>query len=154
MRTSGSRGSRLAGAILIAAFAAIQSGMGHAQTVTDRGQLVRPAPGWGWPYGPAWMPYGGYWYSPCYPFASCAAYQQFQMLERRQERSEELAREQQPPPQTRNGFPLTRHRGEATTSSDADVQPDYRGSGQTREQYRESGDFLPEFAHGKVRPGR
>jgi len=154
MSAIGRRGWPVVGAILIAASAAVQSGNGNGQTLTDRGQIVVPAPGWGWPYGPAWMPYGGYWYSPCYPFASCAAYQQFQMLERRRERSEELARVQQPPAQMLNGFPLTRRSGEAAIASDADVQPDYLGSGQIRDQYQKSGDLLPEFAQGKARPKR
>jgi hypothetical protein len=116
----------------------------------DRGQILAP----GWVYGFAPMPYWGYWYSPCYPFASCWAYQQFQTLERRRERFEELARAQQPAPQHRNGFPLGRRSGEPTTSADAAMQPGYAGSGQIRDRYLESGDFLPEFLNGRVRPYR
>ena len=113
-------------------------------------------PMWGWPYDPTLLPYGGYWYGPCYPFASCSTYQ-FQILERRRERAEELARGQQPPAvagHTRDGFPVGRRSGNAETPVDADVQPDYIGSGQVRDQYQKSGDFLPGFLNGKVRPSR
>jgi hypothetical protein len=105
----------------------------------------------GWPYDPTLMPYGGYWSSPCYPFASCWTYQQFQILERRRARFEELARGQQPPPQTWNGFPLNRHDDNAKTFADADVRPAFIESGQVRDEYQESGDFLPEFLHGRGR---
>ena len=112
---------------------------------------VPTAPGWEWGYGPAPMPYWSYyWYSPCYPFASCSSYQQFQALEKRRERFDALGREQTPRPRTRDGFPLGS--GGGTTASEADVQPDYAGSGKIREQYRKSGEFLPDFLSGKVRP--
>jgi hypothetical protein len=108
----------------------------------------------GWPYDPTLMPYGGYWNSPCYPFASCWTYQQFQIQERRRERFEELARGQQPPTQARSGFPLNRRDGEAETLTDADVQPAFIESGQVRGEYQQSGDFLPEFLNGKGRSRR
>lgn len=145
----------LAGAILLGALTSAEPGNGYGQTPAERGPInVQAVPGWGWPYGAASMPYWGYWYSPCYPFASCSAYQQFQMLERRRERFEEMARGQQAPPQTRNGFPLGRRNGEAKGSNDAGVRPAYVGSGQLRDQYQETGDFLPEFLDGRVRPSR
>lgn len=145
----------LAGTILLGALAAAEPGNGYGQSPAGRGQInVQAAPGWGWPYGAASMPYWGYWYSPCYPFASCSAYQQFQMLERRRDRFDELARGQQLPPQTRNGLPLPRRNGEAKRSNDPDVRPAYVGSGQLRDQYQETGDFLPEFLDGRVRPSR
>ena len=105
----------------------------------------------GWPYDPTLMPYWGYWNSPCYPFVTCWTYQQFQILERRRERFEELARGQQAPPQTRDGFPLNRHDDKAKTPRDADVQPAFIESGQVRDEYQQSGDFLPEFLHGTGR---
>ncbi len=116
-----------------------------------------PAPVWGWPYDA--MPYWGYWYSPCYPFASCAAYLQFQILERRRERFEELRREEQPPAsvgmQTWGGLAAGRGRGQVIKPTDeTDVQPDYIGSGQLRDEHQGSGDFLPEFLDGRVRPSR
>jgi hypothetical protein len=132
--------------IFLAALFTCPAGYGQVRVV-----LV---PMWGWPYAPALLPYGGHWYSPCYPFASCSPYQ-FQILERRRERSEELARVQQPPvgAQTRHGFPIGRTGG-TKTPSDADVQPDYKRSGQIRDQYQKSGDFLPEFLNGRVGPSR
>jgi hypothetical protein len=104
----------------------------------------------GWPYDPTLMPYG-YWNSPCYPFASCWTYQQFQILERRRQRFEELARGQQTPLQTRNGFPPNRHDEKAKAPTDADVRPAFIESGQVRDEYQQSGDFLPEFPHGRGR---
>lgn len=112
------------------------------------------APMLGWPYDPGLMPYGGYWYGPCYPFASCWTYQQFQIQERRRERFEELGRGQQPAPQTQSGFPLNRRDAPAKTPIDADVLPAFIESGQVRGDYRESGDFLPEFLNGSARPRR
>ena len=143
-------GSLLVGTVLLGALLTVEPGNGHGQTLMDRAQI----PVRGWIYGFAPMPYWGYWYSPCYPFASCSAYQQFQTLERRRERFEELARAPQPAPQNRNDFPLGRGSGEPTTSTDADVQPGYVGSGQIRDRYLESGDFRPEFLNGRVHPSR
>lgn len=118
---------------------------------------VPPAPMWGWPYDPMLMPYWGYWYSPCYPFASCAAYLQFQILERRQERLEELRRGEQPPAsvgtQTSDGLAAGRGRA-ARPTDETHVQPGYIGSGQVRHEYQGSGEFLPEFLDGRVRPSR
>ena len=109
-------------------------------------------PMWGWPYGPTSPPNGVYWSNPCYPFCSPS---QFQIPERRRERAEELAREQTQPaePLTQYSFPASHGFG-AKTPTDADVQPDYRGSGNIRDQFRKSGDFRPEFLDGKVRPSR
>jgi hypothetical protein len=156
VNTIGQRTSLVVQAILFSGLVTVLPATGYGQTPI-RGQTnLRLAPVWGWPYDPTLMPYWGYWYSPCYPFASCWAYQQFQILERRQERWQELGREQQPPPvgiQTWGGFPAARGRAHATTPSDgADVQPDYAGSGQIQDQYQRSGDFLPEFLDGRVRP--
>ena len=111
----------------------------YGQTVVVPVQVyMQPAPG-AWPYGPTGMPYWGYWYSPCYPFASCMAYQQFQILERRQERWEELRRGQQ----SQASAPIPAGAARAPVN-DADVRPEYKGSG----------EYRPEFLDGKVRPGR
>ena len=99
---------------------------------------MQPAP-WAWPWGSTVVPYWGYWYSPCYPFASCLAYQQFQILERRQERWEELRRGQQP----QAAMPIPA-RAATAPLNDADVRPEYKGSG----------EYVPEFLDGRVRPGR
>src|SRR5262245_39396012 len=97
----------------------------HGQTVIVPAQVyMQPGP-WASPYGPTVMPYWGYWYSPCYPFASCMAYQQFQILERRQERWEDLRRGQQSHP------PSPISMGSTTVPlNDMDVKPEYRGSGE------------------------
>ena len=122
-------------ALLAAGTLGIQT---YAQTAIVPAQVyMQPAP-WAWPYGPAVMPYWGYWYSPCYPFASCIAYQQFLILERRQERWEELRRGQQ-----QAAVPIPA--GAVTAAvNNTDVRPQYKGSG----------EYLPEFLDGTVRPGR
>jgi len=107
----------------------------HGQTV-----IVPPQPApWAWPYGTTVMPYWGYWHSPCYPFASCMAYQQFQILERRQERWEKLRRGQE----SQASAPISAGAPTAPVN-DANVKPAYKGSG----------EYLPEFLDGRVRPGR
>jgi hypothetical protein len=110
----------------------------YGQTAAVQAQIMQSVP-MGSPWGPAVFPYWGYWYSPCYPFASCLAYQQFQMLERRQERWEELRRGAQP--RAAESVPV---RAATPPVNDADVKPEYKGSG----------EFLPEFLDGRVRPGR
>ncbi|HXX11676.1 MAG TPA: hypothetical protein VEK05_09180 [Burkholderiales bacterium] len=108
----------------------------YGQTAIAPGQVyMQPGP---WPYGPI-VPYWGYWYSPCYPFASCMAYQQFQTIERRQERWEELRRGLQP-----QAPAPTPSRAARAPANEADVRPEYKASG----------EYLPEFLEGRVRPGR
>src|SRR5262245_20200217 len=107
----------------VALLAGMFSVSAYAQTV------IVPAP-WAWPYGPTVMPYWGYWYGPCYPFASCMAYQQFQILERRQERWEALRRGQ--PSQESMSSPVA---AAITPVNDNEVRPEYKGSG----------EYLPEF---------
>src|SRR6201987_873382 len=142
--------SRLALRIVRTSFLA-----GLFTTVSCPGEAQVPlrGPMSGWLYDPTLVPYGEYWTGPCYPFASCWTYQQFQILERRRKRFEELAREQQTPPDTRSGFPLTRSDGESRTPSDADVRPAFIERGQVRHEYEQSGDFLPEFLNGKEPSG-
>jgi len=123
---------RPASLFLVALLAGLFSVVALGQTV------IVPAP-WALPYGPTVMPYGGYWYSPCYPFASCAAYQQFQILERRQERWDELRRRQQS-----QASPSIPSAAAIAPVNNVDVRPEYKGSG----------EYLPEFLSGKVRPGR
>ena len=139
-------------AVLLAGSVTVMAGLGYGQTTAVQTQFnIQLAPAWGWPYYPMVVPYWGYWYSPCYPFASCVAYQQFQILERRRERQEELSRSQQPPAsvgiQTRVGVSTPQ-------SDEAQMQPEYVGTGQIREQYQRSGDFLPGALDGRVRPSR
>ena len=134
MRTKPSRVAPLA--LLAAGMLSIPA---WGQTTIVPAQVyMQPAP-WAWPWGPAVLPYWGYWYSPCYPFASCLAYQQFQTLERRQERWEELRRGQQP----QAAVPIPARAATAPVN-DADVRPEYKGSG----------EYLPEFLDGRVRPGQ
>ena len=105
---------------------------------------------WMWPYDTA-LPYANPWYSPCYPFASCAAYRQFQLQERRRERFAELRREQPSPPPVQ----LDAWRGAAARqvapTNDADVQPAYVESGRIREEHRHSGEYLQEFLNRQGR---
>jgi hypothetical protein len=118
--------------------------------------------GWGWPYDPSlWadpLYPGYYWYTPCYPFVSCAEYLRQQMLDRRRQRMEELGKrdEQALPPvgiETWGGLPANqRRRAEAPRTPDEQIQPGYEDRGQVRPEYRGTGDFLPEFLEGRVRP--
>jgi hypothetical protein len=117
--------------------------------------------GWGWPYDPAMWPYplypGYYWYTPCYPFVSCAEYLHQRSLDRRRRRMEDLGKpdERRLPPvgiETWGGLPANqRRRADAPRTRDDQVQPGYESFGQVRPEYRGSGDFLPEFLEGRVR---
>jgi len=130
-----------------------------AQVPTVRAQTtMQPVITWGWPYDPMLVRWA-YWYSPCYPFVSWSAYDQFQVWERRQERFEELRRGQQTLPsvgmQNKGATVADRDGGRARSSTnDADVRPDYIDSGRIRDQYAVSGEVLPEFLDCSVRPFR
>jgi hypothetical protein len=122
------------------------------RTILFAGLVTEMAcPAWGEPYDPTLMPYRGHGYGRCYPFVSCAAYRQSQILEQRREQAEELRRRQQPAAsvgvQTGGGFAIT-------PSDEAEIQPSYIESGQIRDEYQESGEMLPEFRDGRVRPLR
>jgi hypothetical protein len=55
----------------------VMAGLGYGYGPTTAVQAhfnIQLAPAWGWPYDPMVMPYWVYWYSPCYPSASCVAY--------------------------------------------------------------------------------
>jgi hypothetical protein len=144
---------------LVVTIMALSVGAGHSQMPATRTPVVVQAtPLWMWPYDPALIPYWGIWYSPCYPFASCAASQQFRLQERRRERLEEFRREQPPAPalglDAQRGFGIYPGQGHVPPTSDADVQPDYLGSGRIRDEHHRSGEYLPDFLNGKARPSR
>ena len=154
------RASLVVRATLVVGWIAVMLTPGYGQMPGRQGHnVVQPTTIWQWPYDPALMLYWFPWYSPCYPFASCLAYQQFQRQERRRERLEEL-RKPQPSPATsgsENRGGLTAGLGISGVpprTNDADVVPGYLGSGQIREEYRESGELLPEFMDGSIGPRR
>jgi hypothetical protein len=153
------RASLMVRTVLLTALAAVGAGLEYGQVPTVHAQTtMRPAIVWVWPDDGALMQWG-YWYSPCYPFVSCSAYQQFQILERRRERLEELRRGQEAPPtvgvRNKGATVADRDSGQATRqTNDADVRPDYIGSGRILDEYAGSGDFLPEFLDRTVRPSR
>jgi hypothetical protein len=149
VNTIGKRTSTVVRTILLAGVVTLAALPGYGQSPAAHGQMnLQPAPAWGWLYDPALTPY---WYSPCYPFASCTAYQQFQILERRRERLQELRREQQP----RASIGIQTPGGFATTPTDeAEIRPGYIESGQIRDEYQGSGDILPELLERRVRPSR
>jgi hypothetical protein len=141
-------------AILLSVPIMLVAPSGYGQSPVHEQIDVQVAQAVGWPYDATMAPYGGSWYVPCYPFASCLAYRQFQTQERRRERFEQLLQER--PPADRKepwgASAAARGKGHATTSiDDAQVQPGYIGSGQIRDQYRGSGDFLPHFRDGAKR---
>lgn len=122
---------------------------GQAQTT-----LIRPrAPlMWLYPLDPGYPFYPGYWMSFCYPYVSCAAYQQQQIFERRQERFEQLRKETQQPAAGVQINPVPAAKSPPTDIRQ--IQPRYLGASQLRPQYETTGDYLPEFLEGKTRPGR
>lgn len=134
----------------IAAFLFVQSG--YAQTtVVQMGRFGDPlmSP---YPFYPGYSIYPDYWVSPCYPYVSCAAYQQQQIFERRQERFRQLRRETEQP-----AAGVQTNPGPAVNKAPSDVhqiQGEYQGASQPRPQYETSGEYLPEFLEGKVRPNR
>ena len=134
MRKRPSRGFPLA--LLAAGTLSIPA---YGQTAAVPAQIYMQSVPWASPLGPTVLPYWGYWYSPCYPFASCMTYQQFQILERRQERWDELRRG----PQLRAAESVPA-RAATPPVNDADVKPEYKGSG----------EYLPEFLDGRVRPSQ
>ena len=103
---------------------------------------------------------GYYWYSPCYPFASCAAFLHYQMLERRRERFQALQREAERKStevgiETWGGWPENyQRRATAPRTAEAEIQPEYRSSSQSRPEYDASGEFLPGFLEGRERTPR
>jgi hypothetical protein len=145
--------------VVLTATTAVGVGLGLGHVPAVRAQTtMQPAIIWGWPYGPMLMPWG-YWYSPCYPFASCSAYQQFRIWERRQERLEELRRGQQGPSSVGiqdMGATVAARDGDRAkrATNEADVRPDYIDSGRIRDQYAGSGEVLPEFLDRSVVPSR
>jgi hypothetical protein len=147
---------------LIAGVSLLADGRGSACAGGGPPVALQPLPVWGWPMvpPPPFDPllYPGYWLSPCYPFASCAAQFHHEMLQRRSARLRELRRDEtQPQPplgiDTWGGSLASRQaRAAAPRTEEAQVQPEYAASGQVRPEYGTTGEFLPEFLEGSVRP--
>ncbi len=102
-------------------------------------------------------PYFDLWYGdwPCYLYGPCVSYQQFKAWERRRERARELARLAQPPPpigiEAWHGWPGNAVRRMPQGDS-AHAKPQYGDVGRVKEPFQSSGEFLPEFLDGRVRP--
>jgi len=102
------------------------------------------------------IPYLDLWYGgwPCYP-GPCMSYQQFKIWERRLERERELG---QPPPspppmgiEAWHAWPGNALR-RVPEADPANAVAQYEESGRVKEEYRDSGEFLPEFLEGRARP--
>jgi len=102
------------------------------------------------------LPYLDLWYGdwPCY-LGPCMSYEQFRMWERRLERERERSRPPQVPPpmgiEAWHGWPGNAVRRIPETDP-ANVTAEYGESGRVKEEYEASGEFLPEFLEGRVRP--
>jgi len=151
----------LAGVILLSGQVGCEQPCALAQT-WDRASLELSA-GHAWPgepYPSHDVPYADYYYSPCYPFASCGALLQYRMLERRRERFEALRKESERESpevgiETRGGWPENyQRRTTAPRTAEAEIQPDYRASSQARPEYGDTGEFLPEFVERREREPR
>jgi hypothetical protein len=137
-------------ATLVAAFGFAQ--LGHSQAVVGQMDLSGDPMIGLYPFYPAFPFYPGIWVSPCYPYATCTAYRQQQVLESRQERLRQLRWESEQRAAAVQSSPA-----HAVNRAPADVdqiQRQYLGASQRRPQYESSGEYLPEFLDGRLRPGR
>ena len=133
--------------ISIAVLVLAQPGQAQTTHIRPRAPLM-----WLYPLDPGYPLYPGYWMSFCYPYASCAAYQQQQIFERRQERFEQLRRETQQPAAGVQIDPLPVVKSPPTDITQ--IQPRYLGASQLRPQYETTGEYLPGFLEGTARPGQ
>jgi len=133
--------------ISIAVLLLAQSGQAQTTLIRPRAPLM-----WLYPLDLGYPLYPGYWMSFCYPYVSCAAYQQQQIFERRQERLEQLRRETQQPAAgvQINPFPVAK----SPPTDIRQIQPRYLGASQLLPQYETTGEYLPGFLEGKTRPGQ
>lgn len=101
------------------------------------------------PYLDLW--YGGW---PCY-IGPCMSYEEFRMWERRLERERERARPpERPSPmgiEAWHAWPGNAMR-RMPEGDPANATAEYGESGRVKEEYEDSGEFLPEFLEGRVRP--
>lgn len=98
------------------------------------------------------LPYPGYlFYSPCYPFATCAAFYQYQSLMRRKQRLQRLRDQSE---QRAFGIsPLTQQRNAKFHRTDeSEILPGIRSYSQIRPEYKGVGEYLPEFLEKKTSP--
>jgi hypothetical protein len=79
-------------------------------------------------------PYPGYYgYGACYPFASCAAFLEYRLLQRRLDRFDALG--SPAPPHSAAQYPLP----SAALAPETELQPRYRESGKIRPEYEQTG---------------
>jgi hypothetical protein len=146
------RGTLTAYRALATLIAALGFGQfGHAQAVVQMDVSGDPMIG-SYLFYPGFPIYPGIWVSPCYPYATCMAYRQQQVLESRQERLRQLRWESE-----QRAAALQSNPAHAVNRAPADVdqiQRQYLGASQRRPQYESSGEYLPEFLDGRLRPGR
>lgn len=90
-------------------------------------------------------PYLGHWFhSPCYPFASCVAFHQYQSNIRREQRLRRLR--DQSEQKALDVLPFTQQRNTRLYRTDENqILPELRGYSQIRPEYKDAGGYLPEF---------
>lgn len=90
-------------------------------------------------------PYLGHWFhSPCYPFASCAAFHQYQSNIRREQRLRRLR--DQSEQRAFDVLPFAQQRNAKLYRTDEnEILPKVRGYSQIRPEYKDAGEYLPEF---------
>ncbi|SDH37557.1 hypothetical protein [Nitrosomonas sp. Nm132] len=91
------------------------------------------------------LPYPGYlFYSPCYPFVTCAAFHQYRLIMKRKQRLQRL-RERSERRASGRSF-IGRQRAESYQMNENEILPGFRGYSQIRPEYKGIGDYLPEFS--------
>lgn len=90
-------------------------------------------------------PYLGYWFhSPCYPFATCAAFHQYQSNMRREQRLRRLR--DQSEQKAFGVLPFTQQRNTKLYRTDEnEILPGARGYSQIRSEYKDAGEYRSEF---------
>lgn len=94
------------------------------------------------------FPYLGHgFYSPCYPFANCIVFHQYQSLVRRQQRAQRQQRNQSAGQPVFGGIPAfaQQQTQKSFRTNENEILPEIRGYSQIRSEYKGVGEYLPEF---------
>ena len=95
-------------------------------------------------------PYPGHsFYSPCYPFATCAAFHRYQMDVKRKERFQRL-RDQSEQRALEMSSATSQESPKLYQTDEKEIRPGLRGYSQIRPEYSGSGKYLPEFLEEKA----
>lgn len=90
-------------------------------------------------------PYPGHsFYSPCYPFATCAAFHRYQLDMKRKERFQRLRDQSEQRALEMSSSSLLQS-PESYRTDEKEIRPGFRGYSQIRPEYSGTGKYLPEF---------